>query len=93
MYPYPHVQVPVPSPPVTKPKVKIVTESEKDIKKDELLLDATLDAMQKEAESCFRTAVVEENWEEKHKLLLDEFIRQEEESKFNLSGQAEQVLQ
>ena len=37
--------------------------------------------------------MVEENWEEKHKLLLDEFIRQEEESKFNLSGQEEQVLQ
>ena len=37
--------------------------------------------------------MVEENWEEKHKLLLGEFIRQEEESKFNLSGQEEQVLQ
>ena len=95
MYPYPHVQMPVPPPPVTIPKVKNVTETKKDpiIEKDESLIASVADGIQREAESCFGTAVVEENWEEKHKLLLDEFIRQEEESKFNLSGQEDQVLQ
>ena len=95
MYPYPHVQMPVPPPPVTIPKVKNVTEIKKDpiIEKDESLIASVADGIQREAESCFGTTVVEENWEEKHKLLLDEFIRQEEESKFNLSGQEDQVLQ
>ena len=61
MYPYPHVQMPVPPPPVTKPKVKNVTETKKDIEKDESLIASVADGIQKEAESCFRTAVVEEN--------------------------------
>ena len=76
MYPYPHVQMPVPPPPVTKPKVKRVTETkiEKEIENDESLLDSVADSIQREAEQCYRAAVVEENWEEKHKLLLDEFI-------------------
>ena len=95
MYPYPHVQMPVPPPPVTKPKVEKVTETkiEKEIEKDESLIDSVTDSIQREAEQCYRAAVVEENWEEKHKLLLNEFIRQEQESKFNLSGQEEQILQ
>ena len=93
MYPYPHVQMPVLPPPVTKPKVNKVTETKKEIEKDELLVASTADCIQRESESCYRTAVVEENWEEKHKLLLDEFIRQEQESKFNLAGQEEQILQ
>ena len=84
MYPYPHVQMPVSSPPVTIPKIKKITETKKDIEKDESIATAIADGIQREAESCFRTAVVEENWEEKHKLLLDEFIRQEQESMFNL---------
>ena len=75
MYPYPHVQMPVPPPPVTKPKVNKVTETKKEIEKDELLVASTADCIQREAELCYRAAVVEENWEEKHKLLLDEFIR------------------
>ena len=76
MYPYPHVQMPVPPPPVTIPKVKNVTETKKDpiIEKDESLIASVADGIQRETESCFRTAVVDENWEEKHKLLLDEFI-------------------
>ena len=82
MYPYPHVQMPVPPPPVTKPKVNKVTETkiEKEIERDESLMDSVADCIQREAESCYRTAIIEENWEEKHKLLLDEFIRQEQES-------------
>ena len=92
---HPNVQMPVPPPPDTIPKVKNVTKIKKDpiIEKDESLIASVADGIRREAESCFKTAVVEENWEEKHKLLLDEFIRQEEESKFNLSGQEEQVLQ
>ena len=84
MYPYPHVQMLVPPPPVTKPKVNKVTETkiEKEIERDDSLRDSVADCIQREAESCYRTAVIEENWEEKHKLLLDEFIRQEQESKF-----------
>ena len=84
MYSYPHVQMPAPPPPVTKPKVNKVTETKKEIEKDELLVASTADCIRREVESCYRTAVVEENWEEKHKLLLDKFIRQEQESKFNL---------
>ena len=49
MYPYLHVQMPVPSPPVTKPKVKVVTEAKKDIEKDESLFSSKADAMQREA--------------------------------------------
>ena len=95
MYPYSHVQMPVPPPPVTKPKIKKGTETkiEKEIKEDKILIDSVADTIQSEAEQSYRTAVVEENWEEKHKLLLDEFIRQEQESKFNLSGQEEQIFQ
>ena len=74
MYPYPHVQMPVPLPPVTKPKVNKVTDTKKEIEKDESIAMAMADDIQREAKQCYRTAVVEENWEEKHKLLLDEFI-------------------
>ena len=61
MYPYPHVQMPVLPPPVTKPKVNKVTETKKDIEKDESIAIAIADGIQKEAEQCYRTAAVEEN--------------------------------
>ena len=71
-YMYPYSPVPVPPPPVTKPKAKKVTETkiEKEIEKDEKLIDSISDTIQSEAEQSYRSAVVEENWEERHKLLF-----------------------
>ena len=50
-------------------------------------MNSMIDNIQRNTEGCVKTAILEENWEQKHKLLLDEFIRQEEENKYNLEGQ------
>ena len=90
LYPYP-----VPPPPVMEPKVKQakILKPDPTIEKDEQTLTSMENDIQNQAEFCIRAAVVEDNWEEKHKILLEDFIRQEEENKFNLLGQEDQVLQ
>ena len=89
MYPYP--PVPVPPPPPTPLKKKRI-ETETVVEKDLLTMNTMIDDAQRDARGCVETAILEENWEEKHKLLLEEFIRQEEENKYNLEGQEEQIL-
>ena len=55
-------------------------------------MNTIIDDIQRDARECVKTAILEENWEENHKLLLEKFIRQEEENKYNLEGQEEQIL-
>ena len=89
MYPYP--PVPKPPPPLT-PLRKKKTEENTVVEKDLSTMNSMIDDIQKSNEECVKTAILEENWEEKHKILLEEFIRQEEENKCNLEGQEEQIL-
>ena len=89
MYPYPPVLVP-PPPPTPLKKKRIETETV--VEKDLLTMNTMIDNAQRDARGCVKTAILEENWEEKHKLLLEEFIREEEENKYNLEGQEEQIL-
>ena len=55
-------------------------------------MNSMISDIQRDLAECVKTAILEENWEENHKLLLEEFIRQEEENKYNLEGQEEQIL-
>ena len=55
-------------------------------------MNSMISDIQRNVAECVKTIVIEENWEEKHQLLLEEFIRQEEENKYNLGGQEEQIL-
>ena len=55
-------------------------------------MNSMISDIQRNVAECVKTTVIEENWEEKHQLLLEEFIRQEEENKYNLEGQEEQIL-
>ena len=89
MYPYPPILVP-PPPPTPLKKKRIETETV--VEKDLLTMNTMIDNAQRDARGCVKTAILEENWEEKHKLLLEEFIRQEEENKYNLEGQEKQIL-
>ena len=89
MYPYP--PVPKPPPPLT-PLRKKKTEENTVVEKDLSTMNSMMDDIQKSTEECVKTAILEENWEEKHKLLLEVFIWQEEENKYNLEGQEEQIL-
>ena len=89
MYPYPPLPVPPPPPtPLKKKKIEAKTVVEKDL----VTINTMIDDIQKDAGECVKTAILEENWEENHKLLLEKFIRQEEENKYNLEGQEEQIL-
>ena len=89
MHPYPPLPVPPPPPtPVKKKKIETDTVVEKDL----VTMNTIIDDIQRDARECVKTAILEENWEENHKLLLEEFIRQEEENKYNLEGQEEQIL-
>ena len=89
MYPYPPLPVPPPPPtPLKKKKIETDTVVEKDL----VTMNSMIDDIRRDAGECVKTAILEENWEEKQKLLLEEFIRQEEENKYNLDGQEEQIL-
>ena len=89
MYPYPPLPVPPPPPtPLKKKKIETDTVVEKDL----VTMNSMIHDIRRDAGECVKTAILEENWEEKQKLLLEEFIRQEEENKYNLDGQEEQIL-
>ena len=91
-YMYPYLPVPVPPPPPT-PLRKKKTEENAVVEKDLSTINSMIDDIQESIGECIKTAILEENWEEKHKLLLEEFIRQEEKINIcNLEGQEEQIL-
>ena len=71
MYPYPPLPVPPPPPrPLKKKKIEADTVVEKDL----ATMNSMISDIQRDVAECVRTTIVEENWEEKHKLLLEEFI-------------------
>ena len=55
-------------------------------------MNSMISDIQRDVAECVKTTILEENWEEKHKLLLEKFILQEEENKYNLEGQEKQIL-
>ena len=62
------------------------------MEKDLVTINSMISDIPRDVAECVKTTILEENWEEKHKLLLEEFIREEEENKYNLEGQEEQIL-
>ena len=64
MYPYPPLPVPPPPPtPLKKKKIEAKTVVEKDL----VTINTMIDDIQRDARECVKTAILEENWEEKQR--------------------------